>query len=228
MLWRQPVTRTYAVVLGANALWLHAANTRLDAAALRVASTNLDRLAHDPLAALVTSACWAEPGGLRAGAVLVAFLVAVAAPMEAWLGSARWLVAFAAGHVGATLVVAAGLVVAVHEGMVGASVSHQIDVGWSYGGLTLLALAAYRLPRRWAPWYAVALVAVRCVALVLHPSFTEWGHLVATSIGFGLGAAGLGPRRPAPAGEGHREGPARRRPIGGSAEHGGLGAADPG
>ena len=116
-----------------------------------------------------------------------------------------------------------GLVVAVHEGLVDASVAHSIDVGWSYGGLALLALAAFRLPRRWAPWYAAALVAVRLLALV-QPSFTEWGHLVAMCIGFGLGAAGLAPGRRGPGpGLGRRN----RRWAVRSDEHGSLGRLDP-
>ena len=51
------------------------------------------------------------------GFALIALLVF--APLEAWAGSWRWLVVFVAGHVGATLVVAAGLAIAIHINLIG-------------------------------------------------------------------------------------------------------------
>ena len=184
--WRQQATRTYAAVLGANALWLHSAPARLAHAALGAASTNLDHLSSDPISVLVTSACWVAPGG--AGAVLgvVAFFVLVAAPLEARIGPRRWLVCFAAGHVGATLVVAAGLVLAVRADIEPTSIARHIDVGWSYGGFALAAALAFQLRSPWRWLVAGGLTVSRLVALV-HPTFTDWGHLTALVIGFALG-----------------------------------------
>lgn len=199
--WRQPATRTYAAILAANALWLRSATGRLEGAALRAASTNLDHLARTPVTVLVTSACWSEPGGWRSALTLIGFLVLIAAPVEAWLGTWRWVVAFAAGHVGATLLVAGGLWTGIREGWVSHAVAHSIDVGWSYGGITLAALLTFRLPRRWAGPYLALLTLTRLAALRA-PTFTEWGHLAALAIGLGLGLTPLVPRarRPARAG----------------------------
>jgi hypothetical protein len=193
--WEARATQTYAVLLAANALWLHEANGRVARAALRAASTNLVQLRHDPISALLTSAVWLDQHGWHSLIVLVAAFLLVLAPLERRIGTARWLVGFAAGHIGATLIVALGLLIGVHAGLVDASVSRSVDVGWSYGGMALAAVVSYLLPRRARLPYAGVLLAAQLPPL-LHPTFTAWGHLTAVAIGLAAGPW-LVRRRPA-------------------------------
>ena len=181
--WQQRATQTYACILLATTLLLSGANSRLDNAVLRSASTNLLQLRHHPLLVLVSSAFWTESGGML-GFALIALLVF--APLEAWAGSWRWLVVFVAGHVGATLVVAAGLAIAIHINLIGTSVSRSIDVGYSYAAWCAAAFLVYRLPFM-ARWWAVgAISAILVTSIVISGHYSTWGHLVAALIGWAL------------------------------------------
>ena len=96
--------------LGVTTLSLVDAAPGLTDRLLLTESTNVHNLAHDPLRVLGASAFWV--GGTRLPwKVGVRFLL-VTAPAERWLGTGRWLLAFAAGHVGATLVTVSGIATA--------------------------------------------------------------------------------------------------------------------
>ncbi len=183
------VTQTYAVLIGANSLWLREANRRLAQAALHITSTNLDRLGHDPISVLVTSAFWVAPSGWRATSTLIVAMLLVLGPIERRVGAVRWLVAFTAGHVGATLVVAIGLTVGVRSGRLDGSIAHSIDVGWSYGGMCLMGVLTYLFPQRLRGLYAGGLLGFVAIALWINPTFTAWGHLAASLIGLVVGPA---------------------------------------
>ncbi len=75
--------------------------------------------------------------------------------------SGRLVVAFAVGHIGATLLVAAGLTAAVKLGWAARRPSPgPTDVGMSYGAIAVLGALTAAIPRRWRPiwigwWLAV-------------------------------------------------------------------------
>jgi hypothetical protein len=93
------------------------------------------------------------------------------------------LITFALGHVGATLVVAAGLATAIQVGWLPLSVAGATDVGISYGAMAVLGTLTAAIPSRWRPawigwWLSVGLLMV-CVST----DFTNTGHLVALLLG---------------------------------------------
>ncbi len=102
------------------------------------------------------------------------------------LGTGRWLVVFAAGHVGATLATLGGIWIAIETGAASAHLAHSVDVGVSYGFFAVAAILAYRVPRRWRPAYIVAVAAYPVAGTVLFQGFADFGHLLALAIGFAL------------------------------------------
>jgi hypothetical protein len=145
-------------------------------------STNLHQLARDPIRVLVASAFWVS--GVWELFAWVALFTLVVAPVEHWIGTARTAAAFFAGHLGATLLTAAGLWATIRAELVGASVTNAADVGASYGFLAVAALLTYRLAPRRRAVYAGLLAAIVLGALALDPSVTSVGHLIALTIGF--------------------------------------------
>jgi len=106
------------------------------------------------------------------------------------LGELVWrgrglILAFAVGHVGATLLVALGLAAAIGAGWLPISVAHASDVGISYGAAAVLGGLTTAIPPRWRPtwigwWLGTALVAASGA------DFTAVGHLLALMLGMGL------------------------------------------
>ncbi len=186
--WEPRATQTYVTIVAVTTLWASAADDRLALAALRTASTNLHGLTHQPLTVLVASAMWADPGGWRGYLAFLAAAGLVLAPVEQRLGTARWLVAFVAGHAGATVISAVGLWLAIEAGRADRSLSRAVDVGWSYGTLTVAAVAVRLAPPGTRRWSAAALVAV-CGLGLAHgrPDVTDVGHVLSVAIGFALG-----------------------------------------
>jgi hypothetical protein len=159
-------------------------------------STNLHHLATDPVRVLVASAFWvAAAWQVLPWAVL---FTVVLAPAERWLGTLRWAIVFAAGHIGATLLTAGGLWAAIRLDAVDESVSRSADVGVSYGFLAVAAVLVYRLPRRFRPTYVAVLGGYLVIALFARGTFTDAGHLVAVLIGFACYPLALGRFRPKP------------------------------
>ena len=93
------------------------------------------------------------------------------------------MLAFAAGHIGATLIVAAGLWIGVQLGSVSPSVEHARDVGVSYGFLAVAATATYLLTPRLRIVYCGLLVAYVVLNAATSATFTDFGHLLAVAIG---------------------------------------------
>jgi hypothetical protein len=144
-------------------------------------STNLHQLGRDPLRVLVASAFW-----LSSSAELLAWLVLftlVLAPVERWIGSARTAFVFAFGHAGATLLTAAGLWLALRYEVVGAYITHAIDVGVSYGFFAVAAVLAFRLSGRRRALYLALLIGYLGVAAAVFQGFTDFGHLAAFALG---------------------------------------------
>lgn len=177
-----PGTYLYLAVLFVTSWILQTSSSRVADALLQERSTNLHHLARDPLRVLFSSAFWV--GSLRDWLVWVALFSIFVAPVERWIGTTRTALVFFIGHVGATLVTAAGLWVALRSDLVESSVVNARDVGASYGFAAVAAVLAYRFSGRQRLIYVVAVVSVAGISLALNHNFTYWGHLIAVVIGF--------------------------------------------
>ncbi len=176
------VTLAYAVALVAVSLTLTALGRHAREAAVSRMSTNLHNLAHGRVTTLIGSA-FVDNGG--AVVVWLPGLVCLLALGELiWRGRGL-LLAFAVGHVGATLIVAAGLVAAVKAGWLPISVARASDVGISYGAVAVLGALTAAIPPRsrpaWAGWWLGTAVAASLAA-----DFTGAGHVVALLLGMAL------------------------------------------
>ena len=150
-------------------------------------STNLANLLAFRWPVLVASAFWLEgPGFVPQLAVWFVLFVLVLVPAEQWLGTRRWLLAFLLAHIGATIVTAFRLWIAVELGHQPYAAHHAIDVGLSYGFLGVLALQVYRLPFGWRWVAAGALLAPLFVILRIDRQFTDAGHVMAVLIGLSM------------------------------------------
>ena len=174
-------------MLSACSWWVHGVGPTAARAALRASSTNLDNLQHGRLFVLATSALWVPSVTPTSAVLLVVVLLAVVAPLERRIGTIRWLAAFAAGQVGATVLVAAGLFVGIRMGSLNPAVAGDIDVGWSYAVYSLAGVFAFTLPgRRRAPFLTL-LLGGPLVAFGAAPNYVDVGHALATMIGIVLG-----------------------------------------
>ena len=177
-----PVTYGYLAILFVTSWILAGLGDRVGDRLLLEQSTNLDNLGHDPVRVLLSSAFWV-PG--RSDLVISALLFTlVLAPVERRIGSWRTMGLFAIGHVGATLLIGAGLWIALHFDAVEPNVVHVTDVGTSYGfyavaaGMTYLLAGGLRRP------YMAALVGYLSIAAALSGGFGDYGHLTAMALGF--------------------------------------------
>jgi rhomboid family protein len=176
-----PATAVYLLVLAATTLVLSLSSERTSDRILSALSTNLHQLARVPVRVVLGSAFWVD--SWIDFALCAAVLIAVAAPVERRLGWRRTLAVFAAGHVGATLLVAAGLGIGLWLGDLDPSVERARDVGASYGVLAVCAVGTYLLaPRRRLP-YAAALGGFVALSAVVSHTFADFGHLSAVAIG---------------------------------------------
>ncbi|MFJ9443738.1 rhomboid-like protein [Kitasatospora sp. NPDC101235] len=198
---RSPLTFGYVVLLLLGHVWVEdlLAADRADALRDHI-STNLDNLHDHPVTALLGSALLFD-GTLTEilstgfGGTLITLGLGVCCCL-AWaerrFGSLRAAAVLLYGHIGATLITAAVILLALRHGWYPESVRQASDYGISYGAQTLLALATLAVPR-WArlPWAAFV------VAWPLSgdgewpgplPDFTTVGHLLAAALGFILAA----------------------------------------
>jgi hypothetical protein len=176
-----PLTVAYLTVLSATTAVLSLSSPARDAQLLLSFSTNLHELGHVPVRVLLGTAFWTDGWGELA--MWVALFVVIVAPVERNVGWRRTLTVFAAGHLGATLVVAAGLSIALHFGTVAPSVVDAEDVGASYAFFAVAAFAGYLLgPRERLVYFGVLGSYVVSTAIQSH-TFTDFGHLTAIAIG---------------------------------------------
>jgi hypothetical protein len=193
---RAPATYTYLFVLLVTTWVLATSSSTVARELLLERSTNLHQLAQDPVRVLIASAFFvtSAPEWL----LWVVLFTLVAAPLEHRLGPGRAISIFAVGHVGATLVTAAGLWLALKGDLVETSVVRAVDVGASYGFVALAGVLTYLLPRRLRWAYLGALLAGVLVAVSVGPSFTDFGHVLSLLLGLAcrpLVAPALAPRR---------------------------------
>lgn len=183
-LWRlvrsAPVTSAYVGAVAAIAI-----GSRLvgDASADRLArdsSTDLDNLRSVPELVLPASAFVLAH---TAQLALLPILALAMGAVERWRGSLSAAVTFVAGHVGATLLVAACLAAAISLGWLAPSHRHVIDVGVSYGEAALWGLLVARVPRRWRPAYLGVQGVGLLLMIAVRQGFTDLGHLLGWTIG---------------------------------------------
>ena len=177
---RVRVTMIYAAVLAGVTVALVVLGPDVQGLVVRHASTNLHNLSRGHLATLLDSAFVVNAGPIY---IWLPGLVCLLALFELLYHSTRLIVAFAVGHIGATLVVAAGLIAAVESGMLSNSVARAEDVGMSYGAVGVLGALSAAIPRRhravWVGWW----IGVAAAGVLVERDFTAAGHAVALMLG---------------------------------------------
>jgi membrane associated rhomboid family serine protease len=176
-----PATSVYLLVLIATTIVLSISSAQSDNELLLTVSTNLHQLAHDPIRVLIASAFWTS--GWWELALWTALFAVIVAPVERRLGWRRTTLTFAAGHLGATLIVAAGLWIGIQLGARDPADVVARDVGASYGFFAVAAVAAYLLAPRHRISYLAAIIGYVVAAAALFHTFTDFGHLAAVAIG---------------------------------------------
>ncbi len=180
-----PATTAYAFTLFVTWWTLRGVGASVERGLIFSASTNLYNMQHNPVQVLVASAFWTE--GSFPWLTIAEFLVVMAAA-ERWLGTGRWILLFATGHIGATLLTVTGISRAIDRGVIPLRVAVATDVGASYGFAAVLTAMAFRFHGIVRVLWAVTILAVLSIALWVRPTFTDYGHLCAAVIGLVFGA----------------------------------------
>src|SRR6201997_5087937 len=142
------VTAAYAAVLVAVAGTLWMLGPQVQQSVIAHMSTNLYNLQRGHLSTLVGSAFVTDSGQIY---VWLPGLVCLLALAEWFWRGRRLVMAFALGHVGATLIVALWLAVATYVGWLPKSVTLASDVGVSYGAACVLGALTAAIPPRLRP-----------------------------------------------------------------------------
>jgi hypothetical protein len=174
------VTVGYAATLIAVATTLVVLGPRAQNTVVSYMSTNLHNLVRGHVGTLLGSAFVTENGPIY---VWLPGLVCLLALAELLWHGRRLVLTLSLGHIGASLIVAAGLAAAIRFGWTSISVARATDVGISYGAVAVLGALTAAIPARWAPawvgwWLAVGIVGVSCGG-----GFTSVGHIVALCLG---------------------------------------------
>jgi hypothetical protein len=144
-------------------------------------STNLHHLAANPIRVLITSLLWLD--GAAWWPYLVVFCLFLA-PAERWLGHLRFVIAGLIAHVVATYASEGFLYWQIQEAMVSPRYLNARDIGVSYFVVGILGLLAYHIARPWRWLYVIVALVWFVGAVVITPTFTPVGHLVALFVGF--------------------------------------------
>jgi hypothetical protein len=174
------VTVAYAAALFVVASVLLALGPRVQDRVVGQLSTNLHNLAHGHLGTLLGSAFITSEGQTY---LLLPGLVCLLALAELLWRSRRLIQAFALGHIGATLIVAAGLAVAIKLGWAPSSIARASDVGLSYGAVAVLGTLTAAIPTTWRPAWIGGWLTVASVVVASGADFTAAGHTVALILG---------------------------------------------
>ncbi|MEU6058724.1 rhomboid-like protein [Streptomyces sp. NPDC047097] len=219
---RSPVTFGYVCLLLLTHAWvLYGLTAERADELLRQVSTNLDNLADHPVSAVLGSALFfdgtlTDVTSLYFPATVITLGLGVCCAL-AWAerrwGPLRAFGVFLAGHLGATLLTAAVITVALRQGWYADDVRRALDYGISYGAQTMMAAATLALPRlARLPWalFVVAWPFGGAEWAGPLPDFTTVGHVLAAVLGLLLVLPPVArrlDRRPAPAPKGRDPGP---------------------
>ncbi|MFD0364233.1 rhomboid-like protein [Nocardia sp. GCM10030253] len=149
------------------------------------ASTNLHNLLNGRVGTLFSSAL--VIGDVAAAWVIIPLLGCLLALAELRFGAVHLVRVFLAGHIGATLLVAAGLWIAVEADWLPASIRWAQDVGVSYGAMALIGAIVVAVPYRWRIAWATVWFIVATEAVLISQTFTNVGHLLSFCIGSAVG-----------------------------------------
>ena len=174
------VTVAYAVILTGVSSVLVALGPRVQNRVISHASTNLHNLSHGHLGTLFVSAFVIEAGPIY---VWLPGLMCLMALAELMWRSRRLVVAFAIGHIGATLLVAVGLTAAVELGRLSTDVTRATDVGMSYGASAVLGALSAAIPSRLRPAWIGWWIAIAVAVVAVNRDFTDVGHGMALVLG---------------------------------------------
>lgn len=177
---RVRVTVAYAIALSVVMVTLLVLGPKVRDRVTEYASTNLHNLAHGRISTLLGSAFVADTDLVYLWLPGLICLLLAAELLWHWR---RLLVVLVIGHVGATVLVAAGLVTAVELGWLPRSISRATDVGVSYGVMAVVGALTSAVPPRFKPaWFGWWFSAAAAVLLV-STDFTDTGHVVALLLG---------------------------------------------
>ncbi len=174
------VTVAYTAILACVTTAMMTLGPQAQSRIISHASTNLHNLSRGHLGTLFVSAFVIDAGPIY---VWLPGLVCLLAVAELMWRSGRLVVAFAAGHIGATLLVAIGLTAAVELGWMSSDVTRATDVGMSYGASAVLGALTAAIPRRWRPAWTGWWIAVAVAVVGIGRDFTDVGHAVALMLG---------------------------------------------
>lgn len=179
------VTLLYGAALFVVAQVLFHLGPRVQYEVIREASTNLHNLGQGRLHTLIGSIFVNEAGPMY---IWLPGLMAVLALGELLWHRRRLVVAFAVGHLGATLIVAVALAAAVATGLLSRSISDAADVGMSYGAVGVLGTFTAAIPVRWRPTWIGWWISVAVASIALSGGdFTNAGHAIALMLGMAAG-----------------------------------------
>ncbi|MFE7802987.1 rhomboid-like protein [Nocardia sp. NPDC057440] len=152
------------------------------------ASTNLHNLLNGHVGTLFSSAL--VIGDVSAAWAIIPLLGCLLALAELRFGAVHLMRVFLAGHIGATLLVAGGLWIAIDVGWVPASIRWAEDVGVSYGAMALIGALVVAVPHRWRLAWATTWFMIAAEGVLIERTFTSVGHLISccigTAVGFGM------------------------------------------
>src|SRR4051812_20123969 len=174
------VTVAYAVILIGVSSILMELGPRVANRVINHASTNLHNLSHGHLGTLFVSAFVIEAGPIY---VWLPGLMCLMALAELMWRSRRLVVAFAIGHIGATLLVAVGLTAAVELGWLSTDVTRATDVGMSYGASAVLGALCAAIPDKYRPAWTAWGIAVAAAGVAVNRDFTDVGHAAGLILG---------------------------------------------
>nr|WP_231387976.1 rhomboid-like protein [Mycobacterium sp. 360MFTsu5.1] len=178
-------TATYAVVLLVVAATLAVVGPQVQGRVIDHLSTNLHNLARGHLDTLIGSAFVTADNDIYAWLPGLVCLLALGELL--WRGKGV-VVAFTLGHIGATLIVAAVLAIAILAGWLPPSIADASDVGISYGAAAILGALTAAMPAWWRlPWVSFWLTDAVVVATAPESfDFSAAGHVIALTLGIAL------------------------------------------
>ncbi|MET8877785.1 rhomboid-like protein [Nocardia sp. NPDC004604] len=179
-----PASTAYAFTLFVTWWTLRGVGDSVERRLIFSASTNLYNMQHNPIQVLVASAFWTQG---QFPWITIAEILVVMGFAERWLGTSRWILLFATGHIGATLLTVTAIDHAIDRHIIPVRVQYAADVGTSYGFTAVLAAMAFHFRGAVRVVWAAVIIIVLGSALLIGPTFTDYGHMCAALIGLAVG-----------------------------------------